>query len=79
MVRKHVNRRGFLKGVAAVGLGTVGAQLLAACAPVPAAPAAQAPSTTNAGKANTLAVSELNPTLNELARPPVELTLHAGF
>jgi len=51
MLKKHVNRRSFLKGVAAVGLGTVGAQLLAACVPAPAAPAAQAPSTTNAGKA----------------------------
>jgi len=50
MLKKHVTRRTFIKGVAVAGLGAAGAQLMAACAPVPAAPG-QAPSTTNAGKA----------------------------
>ncbi len=50
MLKKHVTRRGFMKGIAAASLGVAGAQLMVACAP-PAAPGAQAPSTTAASKA----------------------------
>lgn len=53
MQRNQVTRRSFLKGLATIGVGAAGAQILAACAP-PAAPAggaAQAPSTTESSAA----------------------------
>lgn len=54
MQRKQITRRSFLKGLATVGVGAAGAQILAACAP-PAAPAgggaAEAPSTTQSSAA----------------------------
>lgn len=53
MQHKQITRRSFLKGLATVGVGAAGAQILAACAP-PAAPsggAAQAPSTTESSAA----------------------------
>lgn len=50
MLKKHVTRRTFIKGIAVAGLGAAGAQIMAACVPAPAAPG-QAPSTTGASKA----------------------------
>lgn len=41
-MQKKINRRQLLRGAATLGLGAVGAQILAACAPPPAAPAGQA-------------------------------------
>jgi multiple sugar transport system substrate-binding protein len=49
-MRNSLTRRNFMKGMAVVGLGAAGAQLMAACAPM-AAPAGQAPSTTDSGSA----------------------------
>jgi ABC-type glycerol-3-phosphate transport system substrate-binding protein len=49
-MRKTTTRRSFMKGMAVVGLGAASAQLLAACVPA-AAPAGQAPSTTDSGAA----------------------------
>lgn len=43
MTRKNVTRRGFLKGLAAVGVGAAGAQIMAACAP-------SAPTSSTAGE-----------------------------
>lgn len=51
MQKRNVTRRSFLKGVAATGLGVMGAQILAACAPTPAAPAGEAAPATQAGSA----------------------------
>ena len=48
MLKKHVTRRTFIKGIAVAGLGAAGAQLMAACVPAPAAPG-QAPSTNRRG------------------------------
>jgi len=53
MQRKQITRRSFLKGLATVGVGAAGAQILAACAPAaaPSGGAAQAPSTTDSSAA----------------------------
>ncbi len=57
MQRNQITRRSFLKGLATVGVGAAGAQILAACAPpaapaaAPAAEATQAPSTTESSAA----------------------------
>ncbi|MCB0124014.1 MAG: extracellular solute-binding protein, partial [Caldilineaceae bacterium] len=50
MLKKNVTRRGFMKGLAAAGLGAASVQLMAACAPT-AAPAGDTASTTDAGSA----------------------------
>ncbi|CAN5706248.1 hypothetical protein BH10CHL1_BH10CHL1_17030 [soil metagenome] len=51
MLKKHVTRRGFMKGIAVASLGVAGAQLMVACAPPAAAPAAPAAGTTAASNA----------------------------
>lgn len=69
MQRNPITRRSFLKGLATVGVGAAGAQILAACAPVaaPAAPAggAAAPSTTE----STAAPAATDVTLRVQAAP----------
>lgn len=50
MLKKSVTRRSFMQGLALTSLGAAGAQLMAACAPM-AAPAGQAPSTTDSSAA----------------------------
>lgn len=50
MLKQNVTRRNFLRGMAVAGLGAASVQLLTAC-PAPAAPAGNAPSTTDAGAA----------------------------
>ncbi|MCB0079519.1 MAG: extracellular solute-binding protein [Caldilineaceae bacterium] len=50
MLKKNVTRRGFMKGLAAAGLGAASVQLMATCAPT-AAPAGDTASTTGAGSA----------------------------
>jgi multiple sugar transport system substrate-binding protein len=49
MMRKNVTRRGFLKGLAAVGVGAAGAQVMAACAPSAPAPTTADETTDSAG------------------------------
>jgi len=53
MQRNQITRRSFLKGLATVGVGAAGAQILAACAPAaaPAGGAAQASATTESSAA----------------------------
>lgn len=53
MQRNQVTRRAFLKGLATIGVGAAGAQILAACAPAaaPTGGAAEAPSTTDSSAA----------------------------
>ncbi len=53
MQRNQVTRRSFLKGLATIGVGAAGAQILAACAPAaaPTGGAAEAPSTTDSSAA----------------------------
>lgn len=51
MLKKHVTRRSFLQGVAAVGLGAASLQLMTACVAPGAAPAGEAASTTGGGSA----------------------------
>lgn len=50
MMRQSLTRRSFIKGMTAAGLGAATLQLMAACAPM-AAPAGQAPSTTDSSSA----------------------------